>query len=98
MRLAHEKDGKESGISDFIESCDFHLHESFGLDGPVNVKSEDATAKATKIPGQKRGEIQVTYNSRGVFDMVITINFQEQLELEPVLLEFPLVFTPGGTI
>ena len=44
-------------IGDYIESCDFHLHESFGNDGPVNVKAEDATTKETKISGQRKGEI-----------------------------------------
>ena len=52
MRLSDQKEN----IDDFIESCDFHLHESFGT-GPVNVKAEEATTKSTKIPGQRKGEI-----------------------------------------
>jgi len=47
VRLLSEKED----ISDYIESCDFHLHESFGNEGPVNVKAEEATTKETKLPG-----------------------------------------------
>jgi hypothetical protein len=50
-----ENDREE--ISDYIESVDFYLHETFGKDGPVNIKAEDCTQKLTKIPGQKKGEI-----------------------------------------
>ena len=73
MRIGSEKED----ISDYIESCDFYLHESFGKgDEPVTVKAEDATTKETKLPGQRGGEIQITYNSRGVFDIKVTIHFR----------------------
>ena len=71
MRISSEKEN----ISDYIESCDFYLHESFGKDGPVTVKAEDATTTETKLKGQRGGELQVTYNSRGVFDIQVTIHF-----------------------
>lgn len=47
MRVASQRED----ISDYIESVDFHLHESFGKEGPVNVKAHERTLKATKLPG-----------------------------------------------
>lgn len=85
-------------ITDYIESVDFYLHETFGNDGPINIKAVDRTQRLTKMPGQKRGEICVTYNSRGVFDMKVTINFKDELEVEPIDIEYPLIFEGKGTI
>ena len=48
-------DPKEQ-ISDYIDNVQFHLHESFGLDGPVVIKAADALKKP-KMTNQRKDEI-----------------------------------------
>jgi len=48
-------DPKEE-ILNYIDNVEFHLHESFGLDGPLVVKATDALKKP-KMTNQRKGEI-----------------------------------------
>ncbi len=82
-------------IKHYIHSVEFHLQESFGLNGPIVVKASDALKKP-KMQNQRKDEIQITRNSRGPSKVKLTINFREELELEPQSISLTLVFDGLG--